>query len=66
LAKIRDFGLSEGFSGPWDLPGPRPEGWFYINPSRRGPVPGRGGVPEPLRLGAGVPLKGGRGSPPGE
>jgi len=39
------FSGFRGFLGPWGLPGDPPEGWFYINPSRRGPVPG-GGRPE--------------------
>jgi len=40
---------------------PVPEGWFYINPSRRGPVASPGG---PWRPGAGGnPRRGWRGSP---
>jgi len=35
-------GPSQGVGSP--VPGPR-GGWFYINPSRRGPVPGRGPPP---------------------
>jgi len=49
------------FRAPWALPGPRLEGLFYINPSRRGPVPGRPGPggpgPSPVQ-GRGVPRKG--------
>jgi len=62
LGTFQDFG---GFLGPWGLPGPGREGWFYINPSRRGPVPGPGGVsghPAPRRGGE-VP-EGGRGGLP--
>jgi len=63
-------GVRNGSGGPpRALPGPRaprrpaPRGLFYINPSRRGPVPvpGPGGTsPDP---GSGKPLRRGRGCP---
>jgi len=54
------------FRAPWALPGPRPEGLFYINPSRRGPVPGRpgpGGAWPQSRPGTGGAPKGAGGLP---
>jgi len=50
----------KGLFGPFRAPGPVRGGWFYINPSRRGPVP----VPGPLTpRGWGAPSGGGRPSP---
>jgi len=40
----RSPGPGPGLPGPWEPPGRARRGLFYINPSRRGPVPG-GGVP---------------------
>jgi len=48
-------GLFQRFRAPARSRG----GWFYINPSRRGPVPGRdGGRPRQAPWGQGEPRKG--------
>jgi len=45
LAKIAHFGHFGAFLSPLGLPRRSFRGWFYINPSRRGPVPVfRGGL----------------------
>jgi len=43
LPKTPLFGVLGVFLAPSGLPGPASGRGFYINPSRRGPVPGSGG-----------------------
>jgi len=57
LAKIGYFSRFGGLLGPLGPPGPLRRGWFYINPSRRGPVPGGKRSPGPRAAQA-------RGNPP--
>jgi len=45
MAFLSIFGVLRGFSAPWGLRETGPGRGFYINPSRRGPVPGPGGSP---------------------
>jgi len=54
------------FSAPGGLPGQPRRGCFYINPSRRGPVPGRGGVASAVQARGPARIGRVRGSPPRE
>jgi len=66
LAKNPKNGVFWAFRAPWALPGTLVPRGFYINPSRRGPVPGLGGGLLTPRSGvAGVSPIGASGALPG-